>query len=46
MTAAFSYADGQEQYSDLFQSHTITVVVVLNQPQCNRLANFLTYSQM
>ena len=36
-----TFADAQ--YRDLFQSHITTVGMFLNQPQCNRLANFLTW---
>ena len=40
------YADAREQYRDLFQSHTSTVGVFLNQPRCNRQAQFLTWIRM
>ena len=39
-------ANAQEQYRDLFQIHITTVGDVLNQPQCNRLAKFLTLFRM
>ena len=35
-----------EQYRDLFQIHITTVEDFLNQPQCNRLAKFLTWIRM
>ena len=41
-----AYADAREQYRDLFQSHITTVGDFLNQPQCNRLAKFLTWIRM
>ena len=37
------YAYAREQFQDLFQSHITTVSQFLNQPQCNRLAKFLTW---
>ena len=33
----------REQFKDLFQSHITTVSQFFNQPQCNRLAKFLTW---
>lgn len=41
-----AYADAREQYRDLFQIHITTVGDFLNQPQCNRLAKFLTWIRM
>ena len=41
-----AYADAREHYRDLFQSHSTTVGDFLNQPQCNRLAKFLTWIRM
>ena len=41
-----AYTDAREQYHDLFQIHITTVGDFLNQPQCNRLANFLTWIRM
>ena len=41
-----AYADAREQYRYLFQSHITTVGDFLNQPQCNRLAKFLTWIRM
>ena len=41
-----AYADDREQYHDIFQSHITTVGDFLNQPQCNRLARFLTWIRM
>ena len=41
-----AYADAREQYRDLFQIHIMTVGDFLNQPQCNRLAKFLTWIRM
>ena len=41
-----AYADAREQDRDLFQSHITTVGDFLNQPQCNRLAKFLTWIRM
>ena len=41
-----AYADAREQYRNLLQSHITTVGVFLNQPQCNRLAKFLTWIRM
>ena len=35
-----------KQYRDLFQIHITTVGDFLNQPQCNRLAKFLTWIRM
>ena len=40
-TAKAMYA--REQFQDLFPSHITTVSQFLNQPQCNRLAKFLTW---
>ena len=40
------YAEAREQHRDLFQSHITTVGDFLNQPQCNRLARFLTWVRM
>lgn len=37
------YMYAREQFQDLFQSHMTTVSQFLNQPQCNRLARFLTW---
>ena len=33
----------REQFQDLFQSHITTVSQTFYQPQCNRLARFLTW---
>ena len=37
------YMYAREQFQDLFQSHITTVSQFLDQPQCNRLARFLTW---
>ena len=37
------YVYAREQFQDLFQSHITTVSQFLYQPQCNRLAKFLTW---
>ena len=37
------YLYAKEQFQHLFQSHITTVSQLLNQPQCNRLAKFLTW---
>ena len=37
------YIYAREQFQDLFQRHITTVSQFLNQPQCNRLAKFLTW---
>ena len=37
------YMYAREQFRDLFQSQITTVSQFLNQPQCNRLAKFLTW---
>ena len=35
-----------ELFQDLFQSHITSISQCLNQPQCNRLAKFLTWIRM
>ena len=40
------YADVQEHYRDLFQSHITTNGAFLKQPQCNALAKFLILTRM
>ena len=37
------YMYAREQFQDLLHSHITTVSQFLNQPQCNRLARFLTW---
>ena len=37
------YMYAREQFQDLSQSHITTVSEFLDQPQCNRLARFLTW---
>ena len=37
------YMYAREQFQNLFQSHITTVSQLLHQPQCNRLARFLTW---
>ena len=37
------YVYARHQFQDLFQRHITTVSQFLNQPQCNRLAKFLTW---
>ena len=38
-----AHTDAREQYRDLLQSHVTNVGDLLNQPQCTRLAEFLTW---
>lgn len=40
------YTYARELFQDLFQSHITSVSQFLNQPQCNRLAKFLTWIRM
>ena len=40
------YAYARELFPDLFQGHISTVSHFLNQPQCNRMAKFLTWIRM
>ena len=42
------YAYSRELFPDLFQGHMSTVshFILLNQPQCNRMAKFLTWMRM
>ena len=42
----FAYASTGQMISDLFLSHVSTVSQFLNQPDCNRLAKFLTWIRM
>ena len=37
------YMYAREQFQDMFQRHITTVSQFLDQPQCNRLARFLTW---
>ena len=37
------YVYAREHFQDLFKSHIISVSQCINQPQCNRLAKFLTW---
>ena len=37
------YTYARELFQDLFQSRITSISQVLNQPQCNRLAKFLTW---
>ena len=37
------YVYAREHFQDLFESHITTVSQFVNQPQCNRLAKFLTW---
>ena len=41
-----AYATTRQMFSDLFPSHASTVSQFLNQPDCNRLAKFLTWIRM
>ncbi len=41
-----AYATTRQMFSDLFPSHVSTVSQFLNQPDCNRLAKFLTWIRM
>ena len=41
-----AYATTRQMFSDLFPSHVFTVSQFLNQPDCNRLAKFLTLIRM
>ena len=41
-----AYATTRQIFSDLFPSHEPTVSQFLNQPDCNRLAKFLTCIRM
>ena len=41
-----AYATTRQTFSDLFPSHVSTVSQFLNQPDCNRLAKFLTWIRM
>ena len=40
------YTYARELFQDLFQSHITSISQFLNQPQCNRLAKFLTWIKM
>ena len=40
------YTYARELFQDLFQSHITSISQFLNQPQCNRLAKFLTWIRM
>ena len=40
------YTYARELFQDLFQSHITSISHFLNQPQCNRLAMFLTWIRM
>ena len=40
------YTYARELFQDLLQSHITSVSQFLNQPQCNRLAKFLTWIRM
>ena len=40
------YTYARELIQDLFQSHITSISQFLNQPQCNRLAKFLTWIRM
>ena len=40
------YTYARELFQDLFQSHITSISQFLNQPQCNRLAMFLTWIRM
>ena len=42
--SGYTYARGL--FQDLFQSHIKFISQFLNQPQCNRLAKFLTWIRM
>ena len=37
------YVYARDHFQDVFQSHITTVRQFVNQPQCNRLAKFLTW---
>ncbi len=41
-----AYATTRQMFPDLFPSHVSTVSQFLNQPDCNRLAKFLTWIRM
>ena len=41
-----AYATTRQMFSNLFPSHVSTVSQFLNQPDCNRLAKFLTWIRM
>ena len=41
-----AYATTRQMFSDPFSSHVSTVIQFLNQPDCNRLAKFLTWIRM
>ena len=41
-----AYATTRQMFSDLFPSHVSTVSQFLDQPDCNRLAKFLTWIRM
>ncbi len=41
-----AYATTRQMFSDIFPSHVSTVSQFLNQPDCNRLAKFLTWIRM
>ena len=43
---ASGYTYARELFQDLFQSHITSISQLLNQPQCNRLAKFLTWIRM
>ena len=40
------YTNAREPFQDLLQSHITSISHFLNQPQCNRLARFLTWIRM